>query len=331
MTLAALSLGGAIIGCGDGNSGDIPEGAVAIVGDQPIARSELNRRYNPYVARIRDLGSTSPLGAKAKLVRSQLKRNLITTIIEAEWLEREAAAQGIRVPDAEVARWYEHARDNVAQSAQVGGDTDVYRLRLRIAKGHETDRRSEARAELIRRKLIAKAIAGPVGDRRIRAYYEANKKNFIRPEQRFLRFIPSTSQREGQQAVESLRAGKSWNDASTERRRESRLQHTRGTYVVKTGLAKPLADVVFEAPAGKVIGPVKAGSFWFVFEVTRIAPPAQQQLNQVRDVVTKQLAENGFAQEFNRISRTLKSRYRSETYCAPGFKVPLCSNYSPNS
>jgi peptidyl-prolyl cis-trans isomerase C len=95
---AALALGAAaaVAGCGDSDN-ELPEGAVARVGDVVITKSDFER------ARKVASDRTNPRndGSKARAMEA---------LIKAEWMRQEAEARHITVTDAEVHEAVEEGR-----------------------------------------------------------------------------------------------------------------------------------------------------------------------------------------------------------------------------
>ncbi len=116
-TMAALALAAyGLAACGgddDGDSpqaSDVPESAVAVVGDTEVTRDQLAdrvaalRRAQPQAAK----GAAADGGAQAK----QLEQQALATLLLTAAIEQEAADRGIEVSRAEVRRrWNAAARE----------------------------------------------------------------------------------------------------------------------------------------------------------------------------------------------------------------------------
>src|SRR5215207_11558548 len=133
LALAAAALGvAAFAGCGN----DVPAGAVAKVGDATITQDEFDKWLNT-AARGNAQGGTAaapdppdfkkcvaakgktpvPKGQKkpteealkkqCKSEYDQLKREVMQFLIQAEWVQQEAAEQDIKVNDAQIKKSFE--------------------------------------------------------------------------------------------------------------------------------------------------------------------------------------------------------------------------------
>lgn len=96
----ALSAGG----CGDdgdgkgGGSGDVPDDAVAVVGDREVSEEDLDRQAEALERAQR--------GGAGDIGREQLEQRALAALLQAEWLEQEAEKRGIEVDIADVRkRW----------------------------------------------------------------------------------------------------------------------------------------------------------------------------------------------------------------------------------
>lgn len=99
---------GFVVACGGGDddprpvdASAIPEGAVAIVGDEPITMERLERR----LAAVRR--SRRPDSRRTRL---QLRQQALTTLLQQAALEQELEQAGLRVTDAEVRERFDRAR-----------------------------------------------------------------------------------------------------------------------------------------------------------------------------------------------------------------------------
>jgi len=111
LALAAVSLSVAAIGCGGGDdetqAGDVPSGAVAVIGDAEISESALDHQTAVLVRAQRTANGTALTAAQRKQIASQA----LAQLLQREALEQEAAERGIEVSNADVRRdWQATAR-----------------------------------------------------------------------------------------------------------------------------------------------------------------------------------------------------------------------------
>ncbi len=109
VAIALLLAAGGLASCGgDDSSGqgsgqDVPEGAVAVVGDTEITRAELQDR----VAALRRVQKASSSGGQQVSGAKALQQQALSTLLLAAALEQEAKERGVEVSDAEVQKTWD--------------------------------------------------------------------------------------------------------------------------------------------------------------------------------------------------------------------------------
>lgn len=111
LALVAALLAVAAVGCGGDDdqpqAGDIPSGAVAVVGDAEIPKSALDRQIALLTRAQRQASGQAPSPAQRKQIASQA----LAQLLQREAIQQEAAERGIKVNQAEVRRtWNSTAR-----------------------------------------------------------------------------------------------------------------------------------------------------------------------------------------------------------------------------
>jgi ATP-dependent DNA ligase len=144
--VAVLAL--ALAACGEDSGHDLPDGAVAAVGDETIGGAQLEEQVAA-LRRARSRGGEGP-------DRAQLRKQALAVLLRREWLEREAEERGVEVSAADVRRrWLSLARSQFktrkALRRFLGGQTErdvMAQLRLQaLAEAIERDVRREAGGE----------------------------------------------------------------------------------------------------------------------------------------------------------------------------------------
>jgi foldase protein PrsA len=292
----------ALAGCGN----EVPDNAVAKVGDAVITRADYDKWYK--------LIALSPfLKGEADEV---FRRETMQTLIESEWVAQEAAAQDIRVSDEEVERLWE---------AQQRRSPKAYRQILKDSGLAEGDFRYRVKVDLLKGKL-EQAIARKepkVSDQDIEAYYEKNRKRFLLPERRDLTFILTKTKARAKQAKQALEDGEGWKAVikkySIDPKR-SRAQAVRGPQLAEGREA--LERAVYRTGKGEINGPVKTRFGWYVFEVTKVMPSSHQSLADAKEGIRELL----YRQREDAAIDRFHEDYRDKTVCADEFKAPECSN-----
>lgn len=98
---------------------DIPAGAVALVGDEPVTKAELRRRIGALRRGQRKAGAATP----------SLRQQALTLLLQEAALEQEAAALEVTVPEAQIRKRVDQARRQFKNERQfrrfLGGQTEA--------------------------------------------------------------------------------------------------------------------------------------------------------------------------------------------------------------
>ncbi len=200
--MAAMLLAGLAVGSnGQGVPGaagpragaKVVEGVVAVVGDTPILRSELNDRYAM-------LSPQFEIAADDTARANQLRREILDNLVSEQLLLQEAEGQGLKADQEQI--------DSAVASA-IDGDRqrlgpDGFNAELTNEGITEADLRaryaSEARKEILRRQLLQKEVVSKVTvtDAQVEQNFRENKDKIgMRPRalrvlDLFVRIAPDT-------------------------------------------------------------------------------------------------------------------------------------------
>jgi foldase protein PrsA len=352
--LSVLILGlGASVVAGCGSSEDVPSGAVAKVGDEEISQEDFDKwlktavsgqaqggpavvpdppEFTKCVAAKKDQpvakGQEQPTdGALKKQCEQEydtLKREVMLFLIQAEWVEQEAAEQGVEVSDASVKKSFED------QKKQAFPTDKAYEEFIRTSGMTEADILFRVKLNELQQKLTQKVTedAAKVTDADIEEYYEKNKRRFAQPERRDLRVVLTKTERKAEQARNALRDGDSWKKVVNEYSIDEASKAQAGLLpaVAKGQQDKALDDAVFDAKKGELEGPVKTQFGWYVFEVDKITPASQQSLDQSKDTIRNLLRSERQQKALDEFVKSFREDYREETECADDYRIEECSN-----
>lgn len=258
--------------------------AIATVGEAEIPRTEFDRRFNLLVRRAKGVPIVSQ-GHWRRVARTVAAQALI----DAEWVEQEAAKQRI-VPPRGI-------------------------------------RRSDIRVATLRQKLInrrARPRREPA-ERRIRAYFAKHRRSYVIPERRSAWIIQARSRAAARKAMAALEHDTTWRIVAN---RFSRLEWPQANHglvtMTRRDLPTPIGQALFNAAPNTLQGPIHTSLGWSVFEVHAISPRTQLKLSQVRNGIVARL-RTSLSEAQTKFTAELKAKYRPRTRCAEGFRLPLCS------
>jgi len=348
--IAALTLGVAVLaGCGN----DVPAGAVAKVGDSTITQDEFDKWLNT-AAKGNAQGGTAVvpdppdfkkcIAAKAKTpvpkgqkqpsnddLKKQcktdydnLKREVMQFLIQAEWVQQEAADQDIKVTDAQIKKSFED------QKKQAFPNDKQYKEFLASSGMTEDDILFRVKLDQLQQKLTQKVTedAKKVSDADISAYYEKNKKRFAQPERRDLRVVLTKTEPKASQAKKQLASGQSFKKVVKQFSIDEASKSQGGLLpAVSEGQQEKAFDkAIFEAEKGKLRGPVKTQFGWYVFKVEKVTKASQQSLEQSKETIKNLLRSQRQQKALDGFIKSFREDYKERTDCADDYRVAECKN-----
>ncbi len=350
LALAAAALGvAAFTGCGN----DVPAGAVAKVGDATITQDEFDKWLNTaakgnaqgaaaavpdppdYEKCVAAKGKTPvPKGQKkpsddalkkqCKTEYDALKREVMQFLIQAEWVQQEAAEQDIKVTDAQIEKSFED------QKKQAFPNDKQYKAFLTSSGMTEDDILFRVRLDQLQQKLTQKVTedAKKVSDEDISAYYEKNKKRFAQPERRDLRVVLTKTEAKANQAKRALESGQSFKKVVKQYSIDEASKSQAGLLpAVSEGQQEKAFDkAIFEAKKSSIEGPVKTQFGWYVFEVEKVTKASQQTLEQSKETIQNLLRSQRQQKALDEFIKSFREDYKEQTDCADDFRVAECKN-----
>ncbi|MEX2253754.1 MAG: peptidyl-prolyl cis-trans isomerase [Thermoleophilaceae bacterium] len=352
LTLPVIAAGAIVAGCGN----DVPPNAVAKVNDQVITKDEFNRffataakgqsqsqggaasvtpdppNFTKCIAagqqQAAPPGTPKPtseqLKAQCKQQYDATKDQVMQFLIQAEWIQQEAAERDVKVSDAEVKKQFE---DQKKQSFPKEKD---YQKFLKESGMTEADILFQVKLDVLQNKLREKILEGEgkATDEEIQEYYDKNKKRFSQPERRDLLVVLTKTKAKAEQAKRALERGQSFKSVAKRYSTDSASKKQGGKLpdVAKGQQEKALDEAAFSAPKGKLSGPVKTQFGWYVFEVSKISPATQQSLEEAKKTITQVLRSEGEQKAVDDFVKDFQDKYKEETHCAKDYVVQECEN-----
>ena len=208
------------------------------------------------------------LKKQCKTEYDTLKREVMQFLIQAEWVQQEAADQDIKVTDKEIKKSFED------QKKQAFPNDKQYEEFLASSGMTEDDILFRVKLDQLQQKLTQKVTedAKKVSDEDISAYYEKNKKRFAQPERRDLRVVLTKTEAKANQAKKALESGQSFKKVVKQYSIDEASKSQGGLLpAVSEGQQEKAFDAaIFDAEKGKIEGPVKTQFGWYVFEVEKV-------------------------------------------------------------
>ena len=243
-------------------------------------------------------------------------------MIEKELFYQEAVKKGLKV-DEEI---IEAEREKTIK--RLGGQK---KFKAALKKAGITD--EQYRERLKKKHLVKRFITVEVKekarptDEEVKAYYEANKKKFMRPEARKLTHIlisvkPEATPEErrlkkarAQEVIDKIKAGQDMSVVAWD--------NSNGPYRVKGGdmglvhkgrLSPDLEKEVFQLEPGRLSGIIETLHGYHIVRVEEVKAPEQLSLEDVHEKIQKDLTEKKEKQLREALTTRLKGEARIEIY-----------------
>ena len=267
LLLLALALSAA--GCGSDGELEVPSGAVAVVGEREIPKSEFDALLDQAEANFQAQKQEFPQAGTPEY--ENLKNSIVRNLVERAQWEQKAEEMGIRVTDAEVTERLEQLKE---QSFQ--GDEEAYQEELEKAGLTEEQLRDQIHSRILSEKIfeaVTKTVQ--VTEKDVSAYYESNKAQFQRPQSRDVRHILVKKEARAEEIRSELVGGASFAKLAKQFSEDTGSATQGGQLTVAKGqTVAPFEKFVFDAKKGALSQPIKTEFGWHVIEVLSAVKPA---------------------------------------------------------
>jgi foldase protein PrsA len=348
----------AALGCGD----SVPGNSVAKVDDQSITRSDFDHWMTVFAKSTAASsqaqgGSSAPTStvpdppdyaacikakrdaaaktdSKARPTDTQLKRQCsseftslrdqaLGLLIASEWLEGEAADQGIKVTPAEVTKAIDDQRKE-----QYPKEEDFQKA-LKDAGFTMEDLRFQTRLQQLQEKLVDKVSKGEKAPtaKEISDYYEKNKSQFGAAETRDLHIVLTKDKATAEKAKKAIEDGESWSSVAKKYSTDEASKGQGGKLTVTKGNQEPaFDDAVFAGKKGELLGPIKTQFGYYVVDIDKITKGNQQSLQEATPTIKQVLQQQAQQKAVADFSETYRKKWTKVTECRKGYTIQGCKN-----
>jgi foldase protein PrsA len=280
------------------------------------------RKTTPKPAKGQPKVTDDQLKSQCKQEYTQLRNQVMQLLVSFQWLQGEAKDQGIKVSKADVKKAFDTQKK---QSFPKDAD---YQKFLKTSSQTEDDILLQVKADLLATKIRDKVVKGKdkVSDAQIQEFYDKNKTRFAQPERRDLNVVLTKTKAKADQAKQALQSGQSWKAVAKKFSIDSASKAQGGKLPAqaKGTLEGPLDKAAFSAKKGKLSGPVKTSFGFYVFEVTKITPAAQQSLAQAKDTIKQTLQSQNQQKALEAFSKKYSAKWKKKTDCRKGYVIQQC-------
>jgi len=307
----------AVAACGGGGSSsvDVPEGAIAVVGDKTVTKEEFDQLIEQQKKTAESQKQDFPEVGTPEY--EALKANVVKGLIaQREW-ELEGESMGIKVTDQEI-------ETQLNQKKEQYGLTDEQKYQAELAKAGITDAqvRDQVRIEILTNKIyeaVTKKVT--VTDADVQAYYDQNATKYQQPASREVRHILVKTEAQAQKLHDQIQSGADFAKLAKKYTQDEASKADGGKLTAFEGrTVGPFDDFVFSAKTGELSDPIKTEFGWHIIEVlSAIKPPTTTPLDQVKDTIKTTLLQTKQNAAMRAWIASLTTKYADDITYAPGY------------
>lgn len=329
--VAALALSAALVaaGCGSG-SGDVPDGAIAVVDGTEISKAELDTLVDQAKAGFEAQQQEFPkVGTQEYLAYQQ---QLVAFLVrKAEW-EKAAVELGVTVTDADI----EKVRKQILNERFSGDEKKLADAIEEQGLTEETFRDTLEVAALSDKLFQAVTKDVKVTDTEALTYYTQNAEQYGTPEQRDVRHILiaekgsdgqvdyAKSKEEADRIYALLQDGGDFAALAKEYSADTSSASNGGKYTaIKGQSVAPFEKVAFSLETNEISKPVKTQFGYHVIQATADTQPKKvTPFAKVKAGIKAQLLQDKRNQAMTEWEKDLQKRYESKVSYADGYAPP---------
>jgi foldase protein PrsA len=288
LPLFAALLLGLGLGCGGGGDEDVPDDAVAIVGDDEIAKSEFDELLSQAKRSYQSQKRPFPKAGSGEY--NTLKTQAIQFLVQKSEFEQKAEDLDVEVSDKQVA-----ARLAQIKKQYFEGNEDRYRKQLKQQGLTDDGVRDQIRSQLLSEEIFKKVTEDvKVTDKEISAYYKKNTAQYGQPESREVRHILVKNRKQANRLYDRLQGGANFAGLARQFSQDPGSKALGGKLTVSRGQTVPPFDqTAFLLPKGKISRPVKSQYGYHIIQpLSEVRPAKTTPLKDVKDSIRQQLLQN---------------------------------------
>src|SRR5918996_2269526 len=318
--VAALALGVAAAGCGgdDGETAEVPDGSIALVGEREIPKAEYDRLVEQAKKTYEARDQEFPAAGTPEF--AQLRNAIVRSLVEQAEFEIAAEELDVEVTDADVEKRLDELKEQFFE-----GDEEKYTAELEKQGLTDEQVRADVRTRLLSERIFEEVTKDvKVTDEEIQTYYDENKTQFETPASRQVRHILVKQKARADNLYQQLLDGGSFAALARRFSQDPASKAEGGKFTAQQGATVPEFDkTAFELETGELSEPVKTQFGWHIIEATSaVKPKATQELGDVESQISEQLLEEQKNARINEWIEELRKRFEDQIAYAPGFEPP---------
>jgi parvulin-like peptidyl-prolyl isomerase len=260
----------------------------------------------------------------------EVKEATLTELIEGVWIRGQAEEMGITVTNKQV-------EEELAQIKKTNFPTKSAFQKFLEESGF-TEEDVNDRVEL---QTLVKAIQEKVNseapapsESEISNYYDEQKEaQYTEKESRDVRLIINKDKSQVEAAKKELEKDNSpasWKKVAPKYSSDPTSKAKGGLQegITEEFLKGELKEAIFGSATGELEGPVKFETNWILVEVVKLNPAKVKTLAEVKAQIEETLKSEKQQKYLGEFAKEFESRWNSRTYCASGYEVAKCANFT---
>ena len=313
ITAAAL-----LAGCGGDDRPDVPNDAVAAVGDETITRAEFDDWFSQARCRFRKQRSPFPKAGTAeyRTLQNQVVQNLV---LRAQYAQK-ADELGVEVTDKQV-------QDRLSQIKQqfFGGKESRYRAGLAAQCLNQAQAEATIRDQLVSMAVFNEVTGDvKVSDQDVQAYYNKNKRQYTSQETRDVRHVLVKNKALADRLHSRLRGGESFAAIARRYSQDPGTKAAGGRLTIARGQTEaPFDKAAFALRPGQLSRPVKTQFGYHIIQaLTSVRPAKTTPFSQLKESIRQQLLQTRKTDAMTKWLSDTRKEFDSKTAYRAGFQPP---------
>jgi foldase protein PrsA len=320
--LGALTL--ALVGCGGSDSkssDDVPDDAVALVGEQEISKTQFDALIAQARASAKQQKRTFPKAGTPEF--KNLQNQGLEYLIRRAEFEQKADDMDVEVTDKQVDERLEQLKKQF-----YGGDDKKFKSSLKKLLLTEDQVRKDVRAQLLEEQLYKKVTEDvKVTDKEIEDFYKKNKSQYEQAATREVRHILVKTKAEADRIYDQLKGGADFAAIAKQKSLDPGSKSNGGKLTVSRGqTVAPFDQSAFLLPTRSLSRPIKTEfGYHLIQPLGEVKPAKTTPLAQVKGTIKSQLEQERKQKALSTWSDEIKKEYEDKVEYAAAYEPPAAA------
>ena len=318
----------ALVGCGGSDSKsseDVPDDAVALVGDQEISKTQFDALIAQARASAKQQKRDFPKAGTPEF--KNLQNQGLEYLIRRAEFEQKAEDMDVEVTDKQVDERLEQLKKQF-----YGGDDKKFKSSLKKLLLTEDQVRKDVRAQLLEEQLYKKVTEDlKVSDEEIEDFYKKNQSQYQQAATREVRHILVKTKQKADSIHTQLKGGGDFAKLAKKNSEDPGSKNQGGKLTVSKGQTVPPFDkAAFALDKNELSSPIKTQYGWHIIQpLSEVKKATTTPLPQVKEAIKQQLLSEKKTKEMREWIEGLKDEF--DVAYQVGYAPPATNTTSTQS